>query len=555
MRTSPYPPKSTWPPCHLWLISPQIYNKMTSGAVQPTPRTLMSSIVPSQGFIWASIATTVVGLAWFRTRNRSKLPLPPGPKKLPLVGNLFDMTIRPWEACMQWSKTYNSDIIHLNLAGQSVIVLSSFEATEALLEQRSSIYSDRPEFPMVGDLMGWKYALLFMKYGEEWRTHRRLFNQEFNTQSSLNFRPAERAASHGLLRRLLRDPDDFLGHLRQMTGEVILSVAYGIDVLPVDDPYLALAEKGVKSLSDASVTGRFLVDSIPILKYIPEWVPGAEFKRIAREGKALSQTFRDRPFAEAKRRMASGEAPSSFTVNALRDLESGDQYYQESTVKNVAASMYAGGADTTVSSLSTFLLAMLANPDAQKKAQAEIDSVVERGNLPDFIDESQMPYVAAIVKEVLRWKNVGPLGGVPHFLQTEDEYRGYRLPAGSLVIGNVWAILHDEIMYPDPYAFKPERFLLDGKPNPAVRDPQPAFGFGRRICPGRQMAMSSLWISIVSILSVFDITKQVGKDGRCIEPTYEYTDGILCAPVPFKCSIKPRSKDAISLVQATSNEV
>jgi cytochrome P450 len=72
--------------------------------------------------------------------------------------------------------------------------------------------------------------------------------------------------------------------------------------------------------------------------------------------------------------------------------------------------MYIGGADTTVSSLGTFLLAMMANPDAQRKAQAEVDAVTGRRYLPDFEDESSMPYVAAVVKEVLRWQNVTPNG-------------------------------------------------------------------------------------------------------------------------------------------------
>jgi cytochrome P450 len=79
-------------------------------------------------------------------------------------------------------------------------------------------------------------------------------------------------------------------------------------------------------------------------------------------------------------------------------------------VQNVAAMMYAAGADTTTTALCTFILAMLANPDAQKKAQQEIDSVVGRGHFPDFGDEKEMPYVAALVKEVLRWRNATPFG-------------------------------------------------------------------------------------------------------------------------------------------------
>ncbi|KAJ7106251.1 cytochrome P450 [Mycena epipterygia] len=494
-------------------------------------------------------ATVVFGATLYRalSRNdRSKLPLPPGPKKLPLVGNLLDVPASfEWEKYMEWSKEYNSDIIHLNLAGQSVIVLSSSEATEALLEKRSSLYSDRSDIPMVTELMGWDFNIAFLKYGDRWRASRRLLKQGFNPAI---YRPLELAATRTLLGRLLDSPDAFYNHLRQMAGEIIMSMAYGIEVLPSNDPYVTLVDKAVHSLSVAFVKG-YLVNLFPTLKYVPKWFPGAEFQRKAAEWKELAHDMVEVPFAETKRKMERGNAPRSFTSDALHALrESSGIYYREEDIKGSAGTMFSAGADTTVSALSTFFLAMLANPEAQRKAQAEIDTVTGGKYLPDFDDEASMPYVSALIKEVLRWKNVTPFA-VPHFLAIEDEYRGYRLPAGSVVIGNTWAILHDEVMYPDPYAFKPERFLLDGIPNPAVRDPDAAFGFGRRICPGRHMARSSIWITVASILATFNIDKAVDEAGHVIEPTFEYMAGLISAPLPFKCSITPRSKEAVALIR------
>ncbi|KAJ7162657.1 cytochrome P450 [Mycena crocata] len=487
--------------------------------------------------------------------RRSSLPLPPGPRKLPFFGNFFDMPKTfAWEACMEWSRLYNSDIIHLNLAGRSVIVLSSVEATEALLERRSSIYSDRYVRPstMIKELMGWNFSFGVMEYGS--RAHRRLFNQQFNQGAVRNFRVKQRAAAHSMLRNLLHNPGGWVGHLRQMSGEVIISAAYGLDVLPANDPYIELAEKAARSLIAASSPGLYLVESFPILKYIPEWVPGARFQRVAREGRELAHATRDVPFDEVKRQIASGHASPSLTTDALRALESTttNQFYEERTVKGTAATMYGLGADTTVSSLSTFVLAMLANPQAQRMAQAEIDRVVGRVTLPEFGDEDALPYVGALIKEVLRWRNVTPFG-VAHYIPVEDEYRGYRIPAGSTVFGNVWAILHDETIYPDPYAFKPERFLLDGKPNPDVRSPQAAFGFGRRICPGRHLATASMWIAVTSILAAFDITKAVDENGQVIEPSYEYVSGLVVNPRPFKCVIKPRGPETVAMVEAAVN--
>ncbi|KAJ7776058.1 cytochrome P450 [Mycena maculata] len=525
--------------------------------LKPPPVHVASSMAPFDLClgIWVISGLGIILYILRQRITRSKLPLPPGPRKLPLVGNLFDVPSKyEWETYMAWSRKFKSDIIHLSLAGTSVIVLCSAEVTDALLEKRSSIYSDRPTLPMLGDLMGWDFHLALMKYGNKWRTHRRLLSEGLDVVESKSFRPKQLAAAHGLLLRLLHTPDSFMDHIRQMMSEIIISVAYGIDVLPANDPLISLVEEGVKTVDEAGIPGMFLVDWFPALKHVPDWFPGAGFKRKAKEWRKLSQAIRDVPFSDAKRHIASGTASHSFTAKNLQTLsDSADAYFQEDAVKATAASMYSAGTDTTVSGITTFFLAMLANAEAQRKAQMEIDAVLGAGHLPDFQDEETLPYVSALVKEVLRWRSVTPIA-VPHFLAAEDEYRGYRLPAGSLVIGNAWGILHDEVMYPDPDAFNPERFLLEGKPNPNVRDPQAAFGFGRRICPGRHLATSSLWIAVVSILAVYDISKTVPEDGEPIEPQHQYSSALVSAPLPFKCSIKPRSQAAAALLESMANQ-
>ncbi|KAK6988623.1 cytochrome P450 [Favolaschia claudopus] len=421
------------------------------------------------------------------------------------------------------------------------------------LNSSSSLYSALPTHPSGISLLAFSLSLkTLMNYGM--RIHRRLINQELNVVASRKFHAAEVKAAHSFLRKLLESPEDFLGHLSEMAGEVMVSAAYGIDALGDQGRYIALGREATKSFSEASIPGRFLVEFIPILKYVPEWFPGAQFQRIAKEGRKLSESLRNIPFAETKRKMASGNIRPCFTSEALRVLESGNSFYNETTVKNVAGMMYLGGADTTVSVVATFMLAMLANPGAQKKAQQEVDTIVRRSGLPDFGDEKSLPYVAALIKEVLRWRNAGPFGS-PHVLTVDDEYKGYHIPAGSIVFGNVWAILHNESEYPDPYSFKPERFLMDGKINPDVRSPDCAFGFGRRICPGRHMALSSVWITIVSLLATFNITKEIDEDGDTIEPSYKFENGVVSSPAPFKCTITPRSEAATRLVHATALEI
>jgi len=123
---------------------------------------------------------------------------------------------------------------------------------------------------------------------------------------------------------------------------------------------------------------------------------------------------------------------------------------------------------------------MILNPRVAKKAQEELDYVVGNERLPDFSDRGNLPYVDALVKEVLRWNPPLPIA-VPNRAMQDDIYRGYFIPAGATVIQNVWAICRDPSVYPNPEAFNPERFLKDGKINPLVFNPEGrVFGAGRR---------------------------------------------------------------------------
>ncbi|KAF9257841.1 cytochrome P450 [Marasmius fiardii PR-910] len=519
---------------------------------------------------------------YWRTRSRSSLPLPPGPPKLPIVGNLLQLrnaTLPDHETYLKWGKRYGSDILHIDAAGVSVIMINSAEVVAELLEKRSRIYSSRHVLapaPMVCDLMGWEWNFGF-KPGWLASTSTYLSSDlQFNSCAAV---PPSRAEGYpstptSVARKTgrlyfsfetvscpllihpfsLREPHyryvhPFFFDLHIHAASVVLSVAYGLDIKQEKDPYVAIADAALNPLLEALVPGKYLVDSFPMLKHVPPWIPGAGFQHKAKESKDLATTMVNKPFDDGKTLMETQGVPS-FIASAIQNInDEKSPAQQEQVIREAAGSMYLAGADTTVSAISIFVLAMLYAPQAQFKAQEELDRVVPPGRLPDFTDQAELPYVTALVKESLRWKNVTPLG-LPHYLEVEDEYNGYRIPANSLVFGNVWAILHDESLYPKPFEFKPERFLVEGKLSfEKTRDPTfAAFGFGRRVCPGRHMAEASIWIAVASILKIFHISKAVDEHGNTIEPTYECRSVVVTEPLPFKCSIRPRSTEAEQLV-------
>ncbi|KAF7297151.1 Cytochrome P450 [Mycena indigotica] len=492
----------------------------------------------------ALFVAIVVCLLLFR--KYQKYPnVPPGPPAVPILGHLFALpSTHQWKTFANWSRDYKSDILHLSVAGKSIIVLNSLQATNDLMEQRSRIYSERPRLPMINELMGWNQqslAMGLMPYGNKWLARRKIVQQAFSKQSLMSYGSQLEKCTESLINDLFVQPSEFMAHFKRMSTTFIMSTVYGIEVKAGSgDPFIGANEAAVDGLKAAGIAGRFLVDTLPILKYVPEWFPGADFKRLAREWKENMVLAFRAPFEEAWSQFSNHTLQPCLVLNSLDELgvdNADDSDERINTVRDAAGSIYTAAVDTAVSSLATFLLAMLANPEAQKLAQIELDRL-ER--LPLLQDDASLPYISALVKEVLRWKNVAPLA-IPHCVAEEDEYRGYKIPKGATIIGNIWAICHDDAIYPDPDKFSPERFL-GNNPRP---DPDVAFGFGRRTCPGQHLATSMLFLCIARILAVFEISKGTKLDefGREVddEPSYEYSSGLAAMPLPFKCTFKPRA--------------
>lgn len=133
-------------------------------------------------------------------------------------------------------------------------------------------------------------------------------------------------------------------------------------------------------------------------------------------------------------------------LNAASSATGKGEILTEELIKDSAAVAYAAGADTSVSTLTTFFLAMTLHPEAQKRAQAELDVVVG-DRLPTFADKESLPYVTSLMKEVLRWIPVLPMA-VPHRAVKSDQYKGYFIPAGASVLGNTWyAVIISEAVF------------------------------------------------------------------------------------------------------------
>ncbi|KAF8558813.1 cytochrome P450 [Imleria badia] len=497
---------------------------------------------------WLDLCLAGVGLYLVKqvVAKKQSASFPPGPKGLPLVGNIADMpSVKPWLTFAKWGQKYG-DISHIEILGQHIVILNNANVAMEMLDKKSSSYSDRPVFPMGGELVGWKNTFVLLPYGDRFREYRKNFARMIGSRAAMeSYHPIEESETHRFLQRVLAKPAELSQHVRHTAGAIILRISHGYQVKEHQDPFIDLADKAVDQFSMSTATGAFMVDVVPSLAYVPDWFPGAGFKIKAKEWRATLEEMVQKPYQYVKDQMAAGIAPESFVSNLLegRTLSAEEDHI----VKWSSASLYSGGADTTVSAIYSLFLALTLFPEAQKKAQAEIDAVIGSDRLPNFTDRESLPYVEALAKEVVRWNVVAPLA-VPHRVTEDDVHDGYFIPKGSLVIANVWFMLHDPRTYSEPNEFKPERFLArDGK-EPEVDPRTVCFGFGRRICPGLHLADASVWISVAMSLAVFDVSKII-ENGVEVTPEVDPSSGTISHPKPFKCSIKPRSAKALELIQ------
>jgi len=183
----------------------------------------------------------------------------------------------------------------------------------------------------------------------------------------------------------------------------------------------------------------------------------------------------------------------------------------------------AAGSETTSTLLMWWTLAMVAFPQVQRRAQAELDAVVGRTRLPTFADASHLPYVHAVIKEVLRWRPAIPLG-MPHKATEDDWYDGMFIPKDATCVANIWQCNHDRAIFGDDAdEFKPERHLDDkGEllPGPIETNQEghSTFGFGRRICVGKHLANDSLFIHTARILWAVSLECAQDENGKDVLP-------------------------------------
>ncbi|KAJ4500122.1 cytochrome P450 [Lentinula lateritia] len=489
----------------------------------------MFTVILASGLSLVSLSL----LAIAADKKRRTAQLPPGPPRNWILGNLLDLlkTDDLLALVDSWQDAYG-DMVSLECFGLTVIFLNTLECCVDLLERRAGNYSHRPKMPFVRELVGLdKVSLGFMDYSEESVRGRRIANLAFKASAIRQYSPALQDNAVILMQDLLNLPKDFESVLERRNIQLALSLIFGITLDGTNQHYITTTMDCINKIAGNVLPGSRIVDFLPFLKYLPSWV---SFKRDAQQLNALVNEAFGRPFEDAKRRIADATFHPSFVSLILSseevqgDIETED--FQE-MMKWISGTMFMAAAESTTSTVRVFFKAMARNPEVQAQAQEELDRVLG-ARLPTMSDRKSLPYLNALLQEVIRWESIVPTG-FPRRAHADDVYKGMFIPKGAVILANSRSISRHEHGKGSPNDFDPTRFLEGGGARP-VRDY--VFGFGRRECPGRFLAEASVWITIVSVLKCFDIV-QLRESGKT---STARRSGVIHGTTSLDCKVVPR---------------
>ncbi|KAK3011695.1 hypothetical protein RJ639_011645 [Escallonia herrerae] len=454
----------------------------------------------------------MLALYIFTTHFHRKLRnLPPSPfPSLPILGHLLLLLKPPLHrALCKLSARHGPVLLLLHFGSRPVLLVSSPSAAEECLTKNDVVFANRPRF-LAGKHLGYNFSVVaWAPYGPHWRNLRRIASVEILSAHRLHALQAIRADEVRLtLRRLFLNGKPAV-EMKSVFFEMMLNVMmrmiagkryYGERAGEAEEAR-RFREIVMETFRVAGATNA--ADFLPLVRWMG--VGGLEKRLVALQVKrdAFVQGLVD----ERRGGGCSGggdeaEGRNKTMIEVLLGLQAEEpEYYTDEIIKGIMLNLLAAGTDTSAGTMEWTLSLLLNNPDHLKKAQAEIDNCIGQDRLIDESDIADLPYLRCIMNEAFRMYPAGPLL-VPHESSQECTVGGYRIPQGTMLLVNMWAIQNDPKIWEDPRKFKPERFEgLEGSRDGFKFVP---FGYGRRACPGESLAMRVVGLALGSLLQCFD---------------------------------------------------
>ncbi|KAF8955139.1 cytochrome P450 [Flammula alnicola] len=465
-------------------------------------------------------------------KQKKHLPGPPG---LPLIGNTHQAP-RPFS--WKWYETLRNQygkIFRLRVLNDNFVIINDPKIAEELLGRRSLNYSSRKFLAHAGYYRSGNRRMILMPYGNEFRMQRVGMNLLYRPEGIASNRVRQGHQATKLVMDMLTSPESHAKHLKQYSGGIALGIAFGMSLEAAEQETPNLINN-TASLGNDLMPGAHLVHIFPILEKLPDWMaPWRLQAKISHEHEtALFERF------AAHSRVQNLDFQTKSLVAQLWET-------QDELGLDDKAIIYTGG------------VVGEAGPDVLKTAQEELDRVIGE-RLPTFSDFYDLPYIYAVTKEILRWIPVTPLS-FPHLASEDDEYNGFYIPKNSQVVASIWNMHRDPANFSNPAIFDPLRWYNPTEDEKVRQDASMLDGiwtFG--ICPGRRLAVDSIWIAVAHLLWAFDITPKdpigtASLSTEDIDAHLMWRDSVNIEPREVNAIITPRSTEKKNVIEEAWRDV
>ncbi|XP_066380581.1 flavonoid 3',5'-hydroxylase 1-like [Miscanthus floridulus] len=474
--------------------------------------------------------------------------LPPGPPGLPILGALPLVGPAPHAGLAALARKYGP-IMYLKMGTTGVVVASSPCAARTFLKALDAKYANRPAVASAADITYGRQNMVFADYGPKWKLMRKLASVHLLGARALADWACVRRDEAGHLLRGVAEaaaagrpvvvPELLVCALANIVGQITLSKrvfdAQGDDSNRYKDMIMSLL----------TGTGMFNIsDFVPALARLDLQGVQAKLRRVHHQFDGLITKLLAEHAAMAADRARRGCQDFVDRLRATMDAGAADESGEtitEVNIKGLIFDMFTAGTDTSSIIVEWAMAEMLKNPSVMARAQEELDRVVGRGRRLEESDLPSLPYLQAVCKEAMRLHPSTPLS-LPHFsFDACDDVDGYRVPANTRLLINIWAIGRDPAAWEKPLEFRPERFLPGGGAEKV--DPMGncfeliPFGAGRRICAGKLAGMVFVQYFLGTLLHAFDWSLPDGEEKVDMSETFGLA---LPKAVPLRAVVTPR---------------
>nr|F5BHA2.1 RecName: Full=Tabersonine/lochnericine 19-hydroxylase; AltName: Full=Cytochrome P450 71BJ1 [Catharanthus roseus]ADZ48681.1 tabersonine/lochnericine 19-hydroxylase [Catharanthus roseus] len=455
----------------------------------------------------------------------SKKNLPPSPRRLPIIGNLHQLSKFPQRSLRTLSEKYGP-VMLLHFGSKPVLVISSAEAAKEVMKINDVSFADRPKWYAAGRVLYEFKDMTFSPYGEYWRQARSICVLQLlsnkRVQSFKGIREEEIRAMLEKINQASNNSSIINGDeiFSTLTNDIIGRSAFGRKFSEEES-----GSKLRKVLQDLPpLLGSFNVgDFIPWLSWV-NYLNGFEKKlnQVSKDcDQYLEQVIDDTRKRDEENGANNNGGNHGNFVSVLLHLQKEDVKgfpSEKGFLKAIILDMIVGGTDTTHLLLHWVITELLKNKHVMTKLQKEVREIVGRKWEITDEDKEKMKYLHAVIKEALRLHPSLPLL-VPRVAREDINLMGYRVAKGTEVIINAWAIARDPSYWDEAEEFKPERFLSNNFDFKGLNFEYIPFGSGRRSCPGSSFAIPIVEHTVAHLMHKFNIELPNGVSAEDFDPT------------------------------------